>query len=73
MNKALSAKNNPLKEKFNEHDIRATHATLVEEKAGIEMASQNLGHDSLKTTKQYLRSRKYTRTKPYSEVTSEVG
>ena len=57
MSKALSAEDNPLGERFNEHGIRATHATLVEERVGIEAASLNLGHDDLKTTKMYLRGK----------------
>lgn len=72
MKKALEAKESPLTEIFCEHDIRATHATLVEEKMGIEAASLNLGHDNLKTTKSYLRSRKYEQTTPFSEAMAEA-
>ena len=73
MEKALTAKQNPLREKFCEHDIRATHATLLEEKIGIEAASLNLGHDNLKTTRIYLRSKKYEQTRPFSEAMQEAN
>ncbi|USE33921.1 tyrosine-type recombinase/integrase [Endozoicomonas sp. SCSIO W0465] len=71
MAKALSAEEGPLLERFHEHDIRATHATLVEEKVGVEAASTNLGHDNVKTTRMYLRSKKYERTVPFSELVND--
>ncbi len=71
MANALSADEGPLIERFHEHDIRATHATLVEEKMGIATASTNLGHDNLKTTEMYLRGKKYERTTPFSEVVND--
>lgn len=71
MARALSAQTNPLPERFHEHDIRATHATLVEERLGVETASTNLGHDNVKTTRMYLRGKKYERTTPFSEVIND--
>jgi len=58
MNKALNATIDPLNERFTEHDIRATHATIVDDVVGEEIASIQLGHDDRKTTKGYIRSKK---------------
>ncbi len=68
MHKALTAKSDPLDERFHEHDIRATHATSINSKLDLQAASNNLGHDDCRTTKQYLRSREYSPITPLSEV-----
>ena len=69
MNKALNAPENRLDESFHEHDIRATHATMIEEHLGLEAASHNLGHDSTRTTKDYIRNRGFRKTIPLSHAT----
>ncbi|WP_067518165.1 tyrosine-type recombinase/integrase [Endozoicomonas ascidiicola] len=73
MKKAITAKEVPLSESFNEHDIRATHATMLGEKFGADSACTNLGHDTMKTTQMYLRSRNFERTTPFAEVLNDNG
>ncbi len=60
MNKALAS--GDLKERFNPHDIRATHAVEAE-RAGLNATDQLL-HGDQKTTKVYLRDKKETRITP---------
>lgn len=52
-----------LKVRFTEHDLRAKHATEVDEAGGD--ATDNLLHDDTRTTKTYLRSRKRTQITPF--------
>lgn len=51
-----------LTERFTEHDLRAKHATDLDEAGGD--ATDNLLHDDKRTTKTYLRSRKATTITP---------
>jgi len=60
MRKALAETR--LKERFTEHDLRAKHATELDESGGN--ATDNLLHDDSRTTKTYLRSRKSTTITP---------
>lgn len=60
MRKAL--KETRLQERFTEHDLRAKHATELDEAGGN--ATDNLLHDDTRTTKTYLRSRKATTITP---------
>jgi len=52
-----------LTERFTEHDLRAKHATELDEAGGN--ATDNLLHDDSRTTKAYLRSRKRTQITPF--------
>lgn len=52
-----------LTERFTEHDLRAKHATELDEAGGN--ATDNLLHDDSRTTKTYLRSRKRTQITPF--------
>lgn len=56
MTKAL--KDTDLTERFTEHDLRAKHATDVDEAGGD--ATANLLHDETRTTQAYLRSKQTT-------------
>lgn len=60
MRKALAE--TELTERFTEHDLRARHATIVDDEGGN--ATDNLLHDDSRTTKTYLRSRKSTTITP---------
>lgn len=52
-----------LAERFREHDIRATHATMAEDEHGLDATDQLL-HDNPAQKKAYLRSKKATRVTP---------
>ena len=58
-------KETTLEERFTENDLRAKHATDVDEEGGN--ATDNLLHDDPKTTKIYLRSKKATVIRPLTK------
>lgn len=55
-------KDTRLSDRFTEHDLRAKHATELDDAGGN--ATDNLLHDDRRTTKTYLRSRKATTITP---------
>lgn len=61
MNRAL--KSGAVAERFREHDIRATHATIAEDEHGLNATDQLL-HDNPAQKKAYLRSKKATTITP---------
>ena len=68
MKKALNAKHKPLRERFTEHDIRATHATKIAEYYGMEVAQTNLGHSDIRMTQAYVRKKRYNKARSLNEA-----